>query len=1058
MSGTVNAVGGDPAADLERRLRAVEPAVRLVRERHLRAILHRLADDGEPIPINPDLPLWVSADRLREYEILPADRTDGPADAFLLLTEPADRLPGTTPAAAVRLHYFKLLIQGLIHRELSRSIRDGRLTGDAIESRLDRLGATAVRELRYVLESDHVVVRGVSSAVLYPAFAALYLVQAYFDPQRSPWFFPSLPPPEDVVALLTGDVDFELIRTATRSREAQSGPPEPDRSSDVPEGNPSGSETARLSANAARAAHRGNQVRAALFLERAARFGEGAEKDRLRAVARASLRQGLVERLSPILGWDGETRARWAHALEPLLEPASRGAWPRAARSLYDLQKIAIDLGGELFAVNPIDWARSLGRRPLRRPLTRARPVVRLGHLRSARRNLARARLAPNDRDRLEALLLHEIHRAEETIRSDFGPVIRRALDEVGLRPASVPEAIARDKLVEELVDRVCERGFLRFADLRDAVARNQFKLPDLAGPVELLRGDALLQVDARLGEELDGIYRRGEFYLRWLQRGTATAFGTPAGRWLSQYVLLPFAGAFMIVEFARYLAHEAARAAVFVRRLVPADPNDPALVADPVGGAGPDPDVASASHAITVTPESVAAIIQLGVLILLLLHSPRFRALVVCGLARVWRGLVFLFADLPRAIWQWPPLRALRRSRVARWLARHAGPAVTIGAAVAWVLVVFGFGVRRVAVGAGSAFAVALAVGHTPIGRRMWDEADEALSDTWREVRVNLIPGLVSWVVWAFQAVVAAVERSLYAIDEWFRFREGQSGGSLGLKAALAVVWFPVEYLFRFAFYLLLEPQVNPIKHFPVVTVSHKLLFPLIGVVAEATGLSVGIVTLLIWCLPGIFGFIAWELKENWRLYAANRPAGLSRVVIGHHGETMRGLLRPGFHSGTVPGLFRKLRSALNHSERTGQPARTDRYRHGLAEVRHAVERFVERDLVALLAASEAWSTLSPRCGPVRLGVQSIDVGIAVAEADDDPLGIHFEHIDGDIVSRVSRPGWLARLTDGQRAELETAIAGFCELGAARLADRPSLSWDGWVAFWDSARLGKKP
>ena len=46
---------------------------------------------------------------------------------------------------------------------------------------------------------------------------------------------------------------------------------------------------------------------------------------------------------------------------------------------------------------------------------------------------------------------------------------------------------------------------------------------------------------------------------------------------------------------------------------------------------------------------------------------------------------------------------------------------------------------------------------------------------------------------------------------------------------------------------------------------------------------------------IPGIFGFLAWELKENWRLYAANRPPRLKPVVLGHHGETMRGLLRPG-------------------------------------------------------------------------------------------------------------------------------------------------------------------
>jgi hypothetical protein len=60
---------------------------------------------------------------------------------------------------------------------------------------------------------------------------------------------------------------------------------------------------------------------------------------------------------------------------------------------------------------------------------------------------------------------------------------------------------------------------------------------------------------------------------------------------------------------------------------------------------------------------------------------------------------------------------------------------------------------------------------------------------------------------------------------------------------------------------------------------------------------------------LPGIFGFLVWELKENWRLYAANRPADLQPVLIGHHGETMARFLRRGLHSGTLPKLFAKLR-----------------------------------------------------------------------------------------------------------------------------------------------------
>ena len=72
-------------------------------------------------------------------------------------------------------------------------------------------------------------------------------------------------------------------------------------------------------------------------------------------------------------------------------------------------------------------------------------------------------------------------------------------------------------------------------------------------------------------------------------------------------------------------------------------------------------------------------------------------------------------------------------------------------------------------------------------------------------------------------------VERQLYAVDEWFRFRGGDSAGSLALKAVSRAHVVPDRVSLRFVFYLLVEPQVNPVKHFPVVTVSHKVIWPMV-------------------------------------------------------------------------------------------------------------------------------------------------------------------------------------------------------------------------------------
>ena len=117
----------------------------------------------------------------------------------------------------------------------------------------------------------------------------------------------------------------------------------------------------------------------------------------------------------------------------------------------------------------------------------------------------------------------------------------------VGLKPRNLPEQVAQKKIVEELLDRVVERGFLSLGDLRDALSRNALKLPDIDGPRTLIFGDPLLQADRRLAELLDGVYRPAEFYLRWMQQLSSLAFGTRMGRFLTLNLAVPFGGSYLI-------------------------------------------------------------------------------------------------------------------------------------------------------------------------------------------------------------------------------------------------------------------------------------------------------------------------------------------------------------------------------------------------------------------------------------------------------------------------------------------------------------------------------
>ena len=178
-------------------------------------------------------------------------------------------------------------------------------------------------------------------------------------------------------------------------------------------------------------------------------------------------------------------------------------------------------------------------------------------------------------------------------------------------------------------------------------------------------------------------------------------------------------------------------------------------------------------------------------------------------------------------------------------------------------------------------------------VGRLAQERLSDAFVRSWHVLRVDFLPGLVRFVAELFRTLMDWFERGLYAVDEWLRFRQGESRGSLWLKGLLGLVWFVIAYVFRFALRLLVEPQINPLKHFPVVTVSHKLLLPTIPGVARAfrhllpnhAVYADAMATGLIFGIPGVFGFLAWELKENWRLYAANRPRRLTAQAIGHHG-----------------------------------------------------------------------------------------------------------------------------------------------------------------------------
>jgi hypothetical protein len=284
--------------------------------------------------------------------------------------------------------------------------------------------------------------------------------------------------------------------------------------------------------------------------------------------------------------------------------------------------------------------------------------------------------------------------------------------------------------------------------------------------------------------------------------------------------------------------------------------------------------------------------------------------------------------------------------------------------------------------------------------------------------IREDVLPGLFRAIIYVFRRLLERIDQLIYTVDEWLRFRTGESAASFYVKVAVGFTWFLITYVLRFAVNLLIEPQINPIKHFPVVTVSHKLSLLLIAPVSSATGLPEGMVALMLGLVPGIFGFLAWELKENWKLYRANESPTLDAEMVGSHGEHVIHLMRPGFHSGTLPKLFAKLRRARGSS-----------YRKSEDDVHHVAEglhHFFERELLSVLAASKAWGMASSvAVGRLRLATNRIRAELCCPAVTGDSVLLDFEHRAGFLVAQVARGGWLSSLNDEQRAAFADALAG---------------------------------
>jgi hypothetical protein len=1026
---------------VERAIQAAAPAVLFAAPRLVRRIIRA----------DRDLPLTLARTPHRDIAVLDSRRLAAVADDMIAL--PADipdrvavvaRPTYDGDAAATLREYWRLTFHALLDLEAPAAVARAGAAAAAL------VPPAVAAEAGEVLVREGLLDRDATAAERLAEFLAVFLELRCFAPAAVAIWFPAIEDPDGLAERLATLVGGEtlLAKALPPMLDPEAEPPATPAAAVAAVSWPAWlrPRAAALRRQADRTALKGNFVRASLDEWRAAT----ARPETARPATGRLDRQ--VDAFARRLGWaldlDAAQVGDAAAFIRHLVERSQGSSWTPEARLLYDLQKICVDSERESFRTQLLGWAVTAGRRPLAVPLPCQRLVLIHRHAVAAADRLAALDLPGPVRPVGDRLLATAVETTAAAAREPLRLKVEAALADAGLAPQCLVEESARAKLVDELLDEIMERGFVSFGNVRDAISGNQLKLLDLQGPGEWLAGDELLRLDDRLAATLDGVYRPAPLYLALMQRISAPFFGVKAGRLLTTNVLLPFGGAWIIL---RGLEH----------------------VIEPITAYS----LGEMWHVYTR-----GRVLAIGVVLWMLLHLPAVRTAAWQAARGAAAVAHFFLVALPQRFLGLAAVERFLRSRPVRWLAEHAtGPLVVTLAA--WVLLPrHGRWLSRETPWIPPlVFAASAVLLNSRPGRHLQEQVVETAGRALHQFHLHVIVGLVSWIVDVFRQAMDFVEGTLYAVDESLRFRSDESGLMLAVKAVLGAVWSIVEAGVRFCITLLIEPQLNPIKHFPVVTVSHKLLVPMIPMVAsqlvETTGMEKGLaltaVTFVSTCIPGVFGFLAWELKENWRLYAANRPATLRPVPVGHHGETMRRLLMPGFHSGTIPRLFARLRRLHTRggTEPSGKASRAEQQRH---ELEHDIATFFERDVIGLLARTDACRGLTITVDAVQLSVERIAVALGTAAAEAEPLVLELRRRGDVIESHVLETGWLETQSAAVQEAVRLALAGSHRLAAAdeataAFADMPAagvaprtggalvpvtpIAWDRWRDAWERLR-----
>ncbi len=887
------------------------------------------------------------------------------------------------------------------------------LTETQIDQKIKTIGRTIFSEALMVLEQDHKIFPEQTLAEKYISFVACFCEIYHFSENLLANYFPAIKNYDSILSVIRQDVNEELVFNEMRLPGTQNPHPTPETHAEE-----SSEYFKRLSELARKESSQNKQAESAILWTQANRIAPAELSPETIDKAQDEIRK-LIKRLQSALNFSPSDLKFWESSLLPLLDKADQGTSPVEARLLSELQKACEDHEQEIYRIDFLGWALSLGKSSAQRPLRFQRLLKINQRLKDASLNAITTRLAFSDRKNLETLLHNFWKQNEFALREEIRPIIETNLQSVGLKGEGAFGEIARRRLVEEFLDRIIEQGYLNYSELRDMLSRNHLKLEDVKDATAFFKGDALLTLDEKLSSQLDGVYRRSDFYLRWLEKFTSLNFGTEIGRTVTKFLTIPFGGSFLLTESVDLIHGKI------------------------TGERIPD---------LTRT----LCFITLGLLFFALTNSFTFLTIILNGLFLFWNVIKFIFYKVPSNILNWTPLLIFWKSLPVQIIYSHVLKPLLFTEAIAiWFSKLNPFHL----------FEIVLFIGFTLLlnsrpGRLVSEFALTGLSTLAKLIQDGLISILFSIMLQGFKKTLEWVEFILQLVNDSLRLRGKSKPWQVLLRGVLGALWAPVAFFARFYTIVLLEPGINPIK-FPISSVAAKFVYPIIlpqttNIVNTFSPFIGDVLSNLffgttIWLLPDFFGFLFWETKENWGLYKANRPESLRPMAVGPYGETIPQLLKPGFHSGTIPKLFMKLRKAEQEAVLKSDWRKARTLRLDLQNIKERIIRFIERDLLIPMQQNNKSFVKSLRVSDISLGLNRIQADLTgINENGYASFIISFELIDGLLMGSISKPGGTLVLNEQQSRCLTLGIAGLYKFAGIDISrEQVNSTLPSWVTDW---------